>query len=48
MMIQYFPHHHPRVGGGPDRAKRLYKCRLTAAGQTPAYAGVVERGLHDH
>jgi len=32
--------HHPREGGGLVRAKRLYKCVLTDAGRTPAFAGV--------
>jgi lipopolysaccharide export system protein LptA len=34
------PHHHPREGGDPARAKRLYKGRLTATDQPPAFAGV--------
>jgi hypothetical protein len=34
--------HHPRAGGGPARGVcRAYKGRLTAADQTPAFAGVV-------
>lgn len=33
-----FPRH-PREGGDPVRAKRIYK-RRAAAAQTPAFAGV--------
>ena len=33
-------HRHPREGGDPVRAKRIYKGRFLAAVQTPAFAGV--------